>query len=207
MRSNSPSIGQTAPSNFEDLSSWMSSTPELDITFGQGHPRLLTEVLDSLPARNTNIQQHAGAIAGTASSSLDTSFPLPNLLPDLLAFDLSPPTDTTHDHHLYPNSKALPTLLPPRQHEDLDSKLTQSNGGTRLIISPSRHVAELEDDAQIESIAPWDTITFFIGLYLGYLHSLAPIVHRPSFSQDLATRRDRWDKDFRALCLGIGEFV
>jgi len=74
-------------------------------------------------------------------------------------------------------------------------------------MSPSRQIAHPENDSQIEEIAPWSTISFYIRLYLGYLHSLAPIVHRPSFSQDLAMRRDRSDKDFGALCLGIGELL
>lgn len=83
-------------------------------------------------------------------------------------------------------------------------------GGTSLAVPPAnvheRSLARDRSDFQIEEIAPWHVISSFISIYLGYSHSLFPMVHRPSFSQRLAMRDDRRDRDFRALVLGIGEF-
>jgi hypothetical protein len=60
---------------------------------------------------------------------------------------------------------------------------------------------------QIEQIAPWPAISFFITLYLRYMHSLLPIVHRPSFAQAMTMRADRGDRNLRALVLGLGEHL
>jgi hypothetical protein len=68
----------------------------------------------------------------------------------------------------------------------------------------SRIMRNTAADFQIEDVATWETVSFFITIYLGYLHSLLPIVHRPSFSQAITMRKDKVDRDFRALCLGLG---
>jgi hypothetical protein len=65
----------------------------------------------------------------------------------------------------------------------------------------------LSADMQIEQIAPWPAISFFITLYLRYMHSLLPIVHRPSFAQAMTMRADRGDRNLRALVLGLGEHL
>jgi hypothetical protein len=72
---------------------------------------------------------------------------------------------------------------------------------------PRPRIRDSDRDFQIEDIVPWHTISFFITIYLGYSHSLFPMVHRPSFSQKLALRVDKRDKDFRALVLGIGAYT
>lgn len=91
-----------------------------------------------------------------------------------------------------PNGQTLPafTLQPPSS--------TSSS-------IPRPRIRDRDRDFQIEDIIPWHTISFFITIYLGYSHSLFPMVHRPSFSQRLALREDKRNKDFRALVLGIGE--
>lgn len=59
-------------------------------------------------------------------------------------------------------------------------------------------------EPQVEDVTSWSNITHFISLFLKYLYPLLPLVHRPTFAEHLATRRDLRDTDFRALLLSIG---
>lgn len=61
-------------------------------------------------------------------------------------------------------------------------------------------------DMQIEDVAPWDTISFFVALYLKTLHSLFPLVHKPTFTSEIALRTDQTDRPLRAFILGIGRY-
>jgi hypothetical protein len=60
-------------------------------------------------------------------------------------------------------------------------------------------------EPQLEDVTTWANISHFISLFLQYLYPLLPLVHRPTFTEHLATRRDLRDTDFRALLLSIGE--
>lgn len=60
-------------------------------------------------------------------------------------------------------------------------------------------------ELEIEDVTDWSTVTFFASLYLKYNHALSPIVHKPTFAHDLATRRDKHDRQFRSFLLGISE--
>jgi len=60
-------------------------------------------------------------------------------------------------------------------------------------------------EPQLEDVTSWANISLFISLFLQYLYPLLPLVHRPTFAEHLATRRDLRDTDFRALLLSIGE--
>lgn len=60
-------------------------------------------------------------------------------------------------------------------------------------------------EPQLEDVTSWANISHFISLFLQYLYPLLPLVHRPTFAEHLATRRDLRDTDFRALLLSIGE--
>jgi hypothetical protein len=60
-------------------------------------------------------------------------------------------------------------------------------------------------EPQLEDVASWTSISHFVSLFLQYLYPLLPLVHRPTFAENLATRRDLRDTDFRALLLSIGE--
>ena len=57
----------------------------------------------------------------------------------------------------------------------------------------------------LEDVGPWSAMSEILSVYLRYLHSLFPLVHKPSFSQKLAMRADQTDRGFAALLLGIGE--
>lgn len=59
-------------------------------------------------------------------------------------------------------------------------------------------------EPQLEDVTSWANISHFISLFLQYLYPLLPLVHRPTFAEHLATRRDTMDGDFRALLLSIG---
>lgn len=98
------------------------------------------------------------------------------------AHDLSPadPRNGLQPHHrLSPNSNRLP-----RPSERFYTSLK----------SP---------ELDIEDVTDWSTVTFFASLYLKYNHALSPIVHKPTFAHDLATRRDKSDRQFRSFLLGL----
>ena len=61
-------------------------------------------------------------------------------------------------------------------------------------------------EPQLEDVTSWANISHFISLFLQYLYPLEPLVHRPTFAENLATRRDLRDTDFRALLLSIGKW-
>lgn len=58
-------------------------------------------------------------------------------------------------------------------------------------------------DLEVEDVTDWSTVTFFTSLYLKFNHALSPIVHKPTFAHDLATRRDKTDRQFRSFLLGL----
>lgn len=64
--------------------------------------------------------------------------------------------------------------------------------------------APLPPCPQIEDVASWSTISFFISLHLRYQHPIMPIIHKPTFNNDLALRLDRQDEQFRAFLLSLG---
>lgn len=61
-----------------------------------------------------------------------------------------------------------------------------------------------QDSPQIERLMDWQTINFFLSLYIKHQHHLMPLVHKPTFAQDVLARRDRQDEVFRALILSLG---
>lgn len=74
-------------------------------------------------------------------------------------------------------------------------------GGHGNVLPPMRREPQLED------VTSWANISHYISLFLQYLYPLLPLVHRPTFAEHLATRRDLRDTDFRALLLSIGEWI
>ncbi|KAL1413725.1 hypothetical protein Q8F55_001507 [Vanrija albida] len=59
------------------------------------------------------------------------------------------------------------------------------------------------DIGRLESFASWDDISFFLALHMKHQHVLVPLVHRPSFAQDVLHRRDEGDEAFRGLILSM----
>lgn len=68
-------------------------------------------------------------------------------------------------------------------------------------------LAKQDSSPQVEEIAPWCDISYFIGLYLRYQHALMPLVHKPTFTNDIVLRKDRSDETFRALLLSLSEWL
>ncbi|WVQ93818.1 hypothetical protein IAU59_000896 [Kwoniella sp. CBS 9459] len=62
-------------------------------------------------------------------------------------------------------------------------------------------------EPQLEDLTSWANFSHFIALFLRYLYPILPLVHRPTFAEQLATRRDLVDTDFRALLLSIVAYV
>lgn len=60
---------------------------------------------------------------------------------------------------------------------------------------------------QIEDVTSFNHIFFFISLYLRHLHAHMPVVHKPTFTQQLAMRIDQRDEEFRALLLSLTSYV
>lgn len=61
-------------------------------------------------------------------------------------------------------------------------------------------------EPQLEDVTSWAHVAHFISLYLQYLWPLLPLVHRPTFAENLATRLDVRDTEFRALLLSLVAF-
>lgn len=60
---------------------------------------------------------------------------------------------------------------------------------------------------QIEAVLKWPVVIFFLALYTKHQHHLMPLVHKPTFAQDVLSRKDRHDEVFRALLLSLGEHL
>lgn len=77
-----------------------------------------------------------------------------------------------------------------------------SGPGTLANLLPSHR-----REPQLEDVTSWANISHYISLYLQYLYPILPLVHRPTFAENLATRLDLRDTDFRALLLSIVAFT
>jgi hypothetical protein len=124
------------------------------------------------------------------SSTSDAVFRTPGIMTDL------PP-------HLQASNSNPPATRPPLILLEPPARQPEASRSAGLSTS-SRQLPSGSAEWQMEDVAPWNTISFFITIYMTYSHSLFPLVHRPSFSQSLALRRDKTDKEFRAFVLGIG---
>ncbi|ORY30802.1 hypothetical protein BCR39DRAFT_528419 [Naematelia encephala] len=56
---------------------------------------------------------------------------------------------------------------------------------------------------QIESIASWSEVCRYVSLFMKHQHSLVPLIHRPTFAQDVLHRRDKTDEVFRGLLFSL----
>jgi hypothetical protein len=163
-----------------------------------------------------------GSIFGSARNVLNP--PSDNTLnPNLLnIYNISssnhgnPPQDTAGIELGAYQSASQPTL-------DTLSTSTTSNFDPSLLLHTGNHLPEQVLSAwnyqapslsptsaskppdSIEAIMPWDDVSFFVSLYIRYQHVLVPLVHKPTFAQEVLARRDREDSLFRCLLISIGE--
>jgi hypothetical protein len=79
------------------------------------------------------------------------------------------------------------------------------------VAAPSlpNHTEEPKRAAQaipsIEEVTSWANVSFFVSLHIKHQHALVPLVHKPSFADDMLHRRDETDEQFRGLLSSIGE--
>lgn len=88
--------------------------------------------------------------------------------------------------------------------ESPEHLLATGSGGSAGIGGSGSMLPPLRREPQLEDVTSWANISHYISLFLQYLYPLLPLVHRPTFAEHLATRRDLRDTDFRALLLSIG---
>jgi hypothetical protein len=138
-------------------------------------------------AFNNGIPTNGNNHTTNLSPILGMSTCLPYQLPD---------TETSPSSRKYTNDD---TLLQPSTATTTAPNPTLTPFQQYLVNLPA-------PDIQIESVASWATIGFFLSLYLKYMHSLIPLVHKPTFAKLLAMRADKGDPDFRAFLLGLGAF-
>lgn len=91
--------------------------------------------------------------------------------------------------------------------ESPEHLLATGSGGSVGIGGHGNILPPIRREPQLEDVTSWANISHYISLFLQYLYPLLPLVHRPTFAEHLATRRDLRDTDFRALLLSIGQPV
>lgn len=137
-----------------------------------------------------------------------------------------PPPHTSH----HPPASVTQDLVPPLNRPNVFSPQSEISSGTHITDAAARQANQAHwrlspnsnrlprpserfynslqpPDLDIEDVTDWTTVTFFTSLYLKYNHALSPIVHKPTFAHDLATRRDKTDRQFRSLLFGLGKNV
>jgi hypothetical protein len=90
-------------------------------------------------------------------------------------------------------------------HESPEHTLSSGLGGALSIAAMQAAAARKEP--QLEDVTSWANISHYISLYLQFLYPLLPLVHRTTFAQNLISRLDLRDTDFRALLLSIVAFT
>jgi len=87
--------------------------------------------------------------------------------------------------------------------ESPESILASNNSTIGAATIAAMQAAAARKEPQLEDVTTWANISHYISLYLQYLYPLLPLVHRPTFAQNLISRLDLRDTDFRALLLSI----
>ncbi|WVF71047.1 hypothetical protein IAT40_005844 [Kwoniella sp. CBS 6097] len=72
---------------------------------------------------------------------------------------------------------------------------------------PTYERIPISSHMSIDDVAPWVTIGNILTIFLRYMHALFPLVHKPTFTLQLATRADRQDRNLAAMILGIVSYT
>ncbi|WVQ96918.1 hypothetical protein IAU59_004026 [Kwoniella sp. CBS 9459] len=72
---------------------------------------------------------------------------------------------------------------------------------------PTYERISISSHMTIDDVAPWVTIGNILTIFLRYMHALFPLVHKPTFTLQLATRADRQDRNLAAMILGIVSYT
>ncbi|WWD01551.1 hypothetical protein V866_008496 [Kwoniella sp. B9012] len=105
------------------------------------------------------------------------------------------------------NSPSTTTSTSQPFTRDDQSSITANSPSEAAILASLKLTADPGSFMPIDVVAPWSDISFFISLHMRRQHALVPIVHRPSFAQDLLHRRDQKDENFRGLLASIVAYV
>lgn len=98
-----------------------------------------------------------------------------------------------------------PVLSPPNVERGADA----SSQGPKLRSRQLGKIfaAPIDRPRSLDDVAPRATFLSVISLYFHHLYPLMPIVHQPSFSHDLITRRDERDADFLSFVLSLTAYT
>lgn len=126
---------------------------------------------------------------------------LPRSGPSTAASPISRPFDypSAGPTPFHPYNPSPPTGLLP----DDRNSAGQASSSSR----PQPHPATRQDIPQIDSVVAWHDVCFFISLHMRHQHGLMPLVHKPTFAQDVLQRRDVGDETFRGLLCSIGQYT
>ncbi|WVQ89304.1 hypothetical protein IAS59_003060 [Cryptococcus gattii] len=133
---------------------------------------------------------------------LGSSFELGTWLPD--AFPLSWPCDQPDGNLI--GLSSLNDSIPASGTGSGSRWMQDAQTYPPLVNSESReqHGQTLPGRPEtIEDMMSWSTLLTFVGLYHERLYPRLPIVHWPSFSQQLVSRRDKTNVPFRAFLMSL----
>ena len=172
---------------------------------GYGHPAGTSSNLDHTPVRRFSSFTFSPGVKGNGDSSglgwLDsmlegTGGPWTGTGNNNLTTDLNFDGQNIPMHFASDQAQLLSLESP---EHPLAASSSTAPGAIQNALNVTRREPQLED------VTSWANISHFISLFLQYLYPILPLVHRPTFAEHLATRRDLRDTDFRALLLSIGE--
>ena len=111
-----------------------------------------------------------------------------------------------------PMSGAGPSA--PSHQQQMQSPSSTSDGSAGAMANHTKPVSlsgmqmgPVEHPRSLNDIAPRQTFLSVIALYFHHLYPLLPMVHRPTFSHDLVSRRDEVDEDFLAFVLSLTAYT
>ncbi|KAL1412559.1 hypothetical protein Q8F55_000306 [Vanrija albida] len=191
----------------------LSSTPAVERPPVTTTTLLAPSVLPEIAVADDPVLSHTngtgpaeGSIFGSARNALYPTYsftPVPLFDPSLASVPLLPVqngvgvADSTYGTVATP---LLPTTTPasdPPSVPALDIPLTP--------LTPTD--TEYEKGLRLEDALSWTDASFFFKMYLTCQHCLVPLIHKPTFSQDVLKRRDREDESFRGLLYSIIAFT
>jgi hypothetical protein len=109
----------------------------------------------------------------------------------------------------YPSAGPTPSLIypstSPSRAELADSRPRGLSSSSVSSTRPQPHPATQHEIPQIDAVVAWHDVCFFISLHMRHQHGLMPLVHKPTFAQDVLQRRDVGDETFRGLLCSIGK--
>jgi hypothetical protein len=95
-----------------------------------------------------------------------------------------------------------PTVLPEQGHAHVASRQIPFDYSVPAR-EPVAAVHPVHDS--IDDITSWSHTCNLLALYTRYQHPMMPLVHKPTFSQDVLSRKDKRSESFKGLLCSLGE--